>query len=417
VQNWAGNHRYGAAALHEPTSVEALSELVRRSRHVRVLGSRHSFNDIADTDGDLISLARLPRRVEIEPATRSVVVDGGGRYGEVCGELDRAGFALHALASLPHISIAGACATASHGSGDERQNLAAAVSAIELVTATGDTKVMRRGAEGDAFDGAVVSLGSLGIVTSLTLDLEPAYEMRQDVYLDLPTAAFAEHVDSITAAADSASFFTRWRGGIDQVWLKRRVGSDGFAPEPELFGARRAETDVHPIPGMPPENCTPQRGAVGRWHERLPHFRLDHVPSSGNELQSEYFIQRDGLVSAVVALDALGDRLSPLVQVSEIRTIAADRQWLSMAYGRPSAAIHFTWIADERAVRELLPVVEAALAPFDPRPHWGKLFAIPPREIADRYPMRQAFVRLARQLDPEGVFTNDFVERYVVATG
>ncbi|HEU4572340.1 MAG TPA: FAD-binding protein [Candidatus Limnocylindrales bacterium] len=417
MRNWAGNHAYAARAFREPASIDELAAIVRSTPRVRVLGSRHSFNDVADTDGDLVSLARLPRRLEVDPESATVVVDGGARYGEVCPELDRAGWALPALASLPHISVAGACATASHGSGDERRNLASVVSAVELLTGSGELVTASRAADGEAFDGMIASLGALGVVTALTLDLEPSYRMRQDVWLDLPLAAFADHFADITSSAESVSFFSRWRGPIDQVWMKRRVDGEPFAPEPELYGARLASIPVHPIASLSAEACTPQLGAPGPWYERLPHFRLDHVPSSGDELQSEYFVPRDRLVDAVLALDRLRDRFAPLVQVSEIRTIAADGQWLSMAFGRPSAAIHFTWLPNVAAVREALPVVEAALAPFEPRPHWGKLFVMDPAEVAARYPMLPAFADLARRLDPAGRFTNDFVERYVLGPG
>ncbi len=198
LTNWAGNHAYVAARLHEPESIEQLQEIVRSVRSLRVLGSRHSFNDIADTTGDLVSLRRMPRVFDLDPVAGTVTVDGGVRYGELCGPLDAAGFALHNLASLPHISVAGACATATHGSGDRSGNLATAVSAMEVVTADGEIAVFARDRDPDAFDGAVVSLGGLGVVTTLTLDLQPTFRMRQDLYEDLPLARVVDHFDEIT---------------------------------------------------------------------------------------------------------------------------------------------------------------------------------------------------------------------------
>jgi alditol oxidase len=415
LTNWAGNHQFSATSLHQPESIEQVQEVVRSSRSLRVLGSAHSFNDIADSPGELLSLARLPRAIRIDPAPPSVTIDGPLRYGDLCGLLEDAGFALHNLASLPHISVAGACATGTHGSGDRSGCLSTAVSAMEIVTADGDIARFGRDRDPAIFDGAVVSLGGLGVVVRLTLDVQPTYQMRQDVYEDLPLAALERRFDELTSSADSVSFFTTWRGpNVDQVWLKRRVTA-GQAVEPaaELFGAVRATVPLHPIPGMSADACTTQLGVVGPWHDRIPHFRLDHTPSSGNELQSEYLVPRDRAIDAIVAIDGVRDRVAPLVQVSEIRTIAADELWMSPSYGRPSVAVHFTWLPDWSAVRNVLPIVERALRPFDPRPHWGKLFTMPPDEVRSRYPKLRDFVSQLRRYDPDGTFRNSFLDRYV----
>jgi xylitol oxidase len=408
LRNWAGNYAYRAARIHQPESVDALQELVRAASSVRALGSRHSFNAIADTAGDLVSLAGLPRIVEIDTDAPTVTVDGGIRYGDFCQALHDAGLALHNMASLPHISVAGACATATHGSGVRSQSLAAAVVGIELVDADGE--IVR--VEARDLEGAVVALGALGIVTRLTLRAEPAYRVRQDVFEALPQAAFVERFAEIAALADSVSFFTPWVGpDIDQLWLKRRVTDDGeSAPPADVHGATPATIALHPIRGLSAAACTAQLGVPGPWHERVPHFRMDHTPSSGVELQSEYFVAREDSVPAFLALDRLRDRLAPLAQVTEIRTIAADDHWLSPAYGRASTAFHFTWQPDWTGVRALLPAVEAALEPFAPRPHWAKLFTIDPARVRARYERLPDFVELARRLDPAGKFRNAFVD-------
>ena len=415
LTNWAGNHAYAAARLREPASIGQLQEIVRGSRSLRVLGSRHSFNDIVDTTGDLVSLHRMPRRFELDRTARTVTVDGGVRYGELCGPLDAAGFALHNLASLPHISVAGACATATHGSGDGSGNLATAVTALEVVTGNGEVVALSRDRDGEAFDGAVVALGAVGAVTALTLRVEPTFRMRQDIYEDLPLARVADHFDEITASADSVSLFTEWRGPLfEQVWLKRRVpAGDRFEPPAELFGATRATVPIHPIRRLPADACTEQLGVPGPWHERLPHFRMDHTPSSGAELQSEYLVPRHRAVETLLALDAVRDRFAPLVQVSEVRTIAADDLWLSTAYGRPSVALHFTWQPDWEAVRRVLPTIEAALAPFEPRPHWAKLFTLPPEAVRSAYERLPQFLELADRHDPERRFRNAFLDRWL----
>jgi xylitol oxidase len=419
LTNWAGNYTYSAARLHEPESIDQLQEIVRSVPRLRVLGSRHSFNDLADTSADLVSLARLPRVLDIDRSSDTVTIDGAVRYGDLCPALDAAGYALPNLASLPHIAVAGACATSTHGSGDRLGSLATTVSGLELLSADGEQRTFSRDRDGDEFDGMVVSLGALGVVTTLTLQLEPAFRMRQDVYERLQLRTGLDHLDEITASADSVSLFTAWRAPeFDQVWLKRRVtDGEAFEPPQTFFGTTIATRQRHPIVGMPPEACTPQLGVPGPWYERLPHFRMDATPSAGNELQSEYQVPRHLAVEALRALDPLRDRIGPLVQVSEIRTIAADGLWLSPSFGRDSVAIHFTWLPDWDAVARLLPLIEEALAPFEPRPHWGKLFAIPAEELRARYPDRDRFVALARSLDPNGTFRNPFVDGYVFGEG
>ncbi len=414
LTNWAGNLTYRAARLHEPRSLDELQEVVRGSASLRVLGSRHSFSDIADTSGDLVSLVRLPRRFELDTGARTLTVDGGVPYGDLCRPIDEAGFALHNLASLPHISVAGACATATHGSGDRNGNLATAVTALEVVTADGETRRFARGVDHE-FDGAVVGLGGLGVVTSLTLALEPTYRMRQDLYEYLPLGQAVEHLDELTASADSVSLFTEWRGPLfEQVWFKRRV-VDGasFEPEPTVFGATRATVPIHPIRRMPGDALTEQLGVPGPWYERLPHFRMDHTPSAGAELQSEYLFDRRHAAAAILALERVREAFAHLVQVSEVRTVAADELWMSTAYGRPTIALHFTWLPDREGVRRVLPTIEEALAPFDPRPHWGKLSTMSGERVRTAYPRLGDFAVLLQRYDPDGKFRNAFLDRYI----
>jgi xylitol oxidase len=416
LTNWSGNVTYGAARLHEPGSLDELQAIVRSARSLRVLGSRHSFSEIADTTGDLVSLRRLPRRFELDPVRATVTVDGAVRYGELGDRIDAAGFALHNLASLPHISVAGACATATHGSGDRNGNLATAVTAVELLRADGETVTLSRAADPETFPGAVVGLGALGVVTRVTLQLQPTFQVRQDLYEDLPLAAVVDHFDEITALAGSVSLFTEWRGPVfEEVWLKRRVDPETtFEPPPTLHGATRATVPIHPIRRMPADACTEQLGVPGPWHERLPHFRMDHTPSAGAELQTEYLMPRRHAVGALIAVDGLRDRIAPLLQVSEVRTVEADDLWMSTAVGRESVALHFTWQPDWPGVREVLPALEAALAPFDPRPHWGKLSTMAPEAIRAAYPRLPDFVALVDRFDPDGTFRNDYVRRVVL---
>jgi xylitol oxidase len=414
MRNWAGNHEYRARRVYEPTSVGELQELVRASPRIRALGSRHSFNDLADSDGDLISLAHLPRLLEIDTAGQTVTIDGGARYGDICASVNDAGLAFHNLASLPHISVVGACATGTHGSGERRGNLSTAVRSMDLVRADGELVTIDRERAAGVWAAAVISLGALGVVARLTLDAEPTYLAQQAVFENLPREVLFEHFDEIEAIADSVSLFTEWRGPmIDQVWLKQRVDEIHELPS-ELFGATPASANRHPIRGLSADACTPQLRAIGPWHERLPHFRMEFTPSAGDELQSEYFVGREDAIDAFLALDKLRDRIASLIQVSEIRTVAADDLCLSPAFGRPSVAFHFTWRSDWPSVRALLPEIEVALAPFRPRPHWGKLFTLAPTEIREGYPRLPDFVALTGQLDADGKFQNDFLRRNVL---
>ena len=410
-RNWAGNHTYRAAALHRPATLDQVRELVAGAGRLRVLGSRHSFNDIADS-AELLSLDGLPADVVVDHAAGTVSLAGGLRYGELAEALKAEGVALANLASLPHISVAGAVATATHGSGDANGNLATAVAGLELVTASGEVVTAARG--DPDFDGLVVGLGALGAVTRVTLDVEPAYQVRQRTFQDLPWTSLFERFDEVTSAGYSVSLFTRWTAAVDQVWVKSRVTERPEEVRGDLLGAVPATADRHPILGIDPVNCTPQLGVPGPWSDRLPHFRMGFTPSSGEELQSEYHVPRRHAVPALQALLALGDRIRPVLQVSELRTVATDRLWMSPQHGQDTMAVHFTWLPDLAAVEAVLAEIEAALDPFEARPHWGKVFLADAAVVARRYPRLPDFAALAGRLDPRGVFTNAWLRRHVL---
>jgi xylitol oxidase len=418
LTNWAGNLTYSTDRLEEATTIEQVRSIVRSREKVKVLGSRHCFNAIADSRHHLLSLKPMHEVVAIDEAARTVTVEAGITYGQLCPYLDGKGFALHNLASLPHISIAGACSTATHGSGEQNGNLASAVSAIEIVTAAGDTVKLSRRADGEVFRGAVVGLGALGAITRVTLDIQPAYTIRQYVYESLPLAQMKDHFDEIQSTAYSVSLFTDWqKQRLNEVWIKSRTG-DGqkpFAGPPEFFGAKLATRNLHPIAEISAENCTEQMGVPGPWYERLPHFRMGFTPSAGKELQTEYLVPRRNAIDAILAIEKLRDQVSPHLLISEIRTIAADDLWMSTACQRPSVAIHFTWKQDWPAVRRLLPIIEKELSPYNPRPHWGKLFTMSPAELHPRYEKLKDFVELAKKYDPKGKFRNDFLDTNLFA--
>ncbi|MBT3152158.1 FAD-binding protein [Streptomyces sp. CHD11] len=406
VTNWAGNITY-AAQPHRPRTVDALRALVAASPRVRALGSGHSFNEIAEAGagGVLLSLDALPARIDVDTAARTVRVGGGVRYAELAREVHRQGLALANMASLPHISVAGSVATGTHGSGVGNGPLASSVRAVELVTADGSVVTVARGDE--RFGGAVTSLGALGVVIALTLDLEPSFEVEQHVFTELPLDGLDDATfETVMSAAYSVSLFTDWRApGFRQVWVKRRTDR----PMADFPWAPAATEKMHPVPGMPAVNCTEQFGVPGPWHERLPHFRAEFTPSSGAELQSEYLMPRGSAVGMLRALDGIRETVAPVLQTCEVRTVAADGQWLSPAYGRDTVAAHFTWTEDTRTVLPVVTRVEEALAAFGARPHWGKVFTTPAAQLHAGYPRLHDFRALVRELDPRGKFTNAFV--------
>lgn len=420
MKNWAGNHEFQAGRWHFPQSTEEVQALVARCEKVRVAGTRHSFNDIADCAGaDLISLKHLDRVLGFDltdPASPSVTVEAGMTYGQLCPILDREGFALHNLASLPHISVAGACATATHGSGSRNANLATAVVGMQIVDGRGKRVDVSRAKQGEKFNGMVVALGGLGAVTAITLRLERRFDVRQEIYRNLPWEQLQRHFDAIMDSAYSVSLFTDWQGpAINQVWLKHRVDHDDgrrAGNERTFYDATPATGPMHPIDNHPADDCTEQMGIVGPWHERLPHFRNDRTPSSGRELQAEYFVPRERAVEALEQINAMRHDIAPLLQVSEIRAIGGDELWMSPCYQAPSVGIHFTWKLEPAAVMAVLGEIEAQLAPLGAYPHWGKLFSVPSDRLAQLYGERfSRFRELLEFHDPKRKFCNAYLAR------
>jgi xylitol oxidase len=410
-KNWAGNYQYQAKSLHQPRTVKEVQALVQRLDKQKALGSRHCFNDIADSPLNQISTEFLNKVITIDEQTRTVTVEAGIRYGQFAPEIDRRGYALHNLASLPHISVAGACSTATHGSGVANGNLASAVRGLEFISAGDDVVNLDRDKDGENFNGAVVGLGALGVITKVVLDVQDTYSVRQDLFQDLPLKSLQDHFDDIMSSGYSVSLFTDWQDEIvSQIWIKRRVETDTGDMEAEFYGAKAATQNLHPITRLSPENCTEQKGVPGPWYERLPHFKMGFTPSSGEELQAEYFVPRQNAVDAILALERKKDQIFPQLFISEIRTIAADRLWMSPCYQQDSVAIHFTWKQNWPEVSKLLPMIEAELAPYEVRPHWGKLFTIAPDVLHSRYERLPDFLRLIKEYDPQGKFRNAYLD-------
>jgi alditol oxidase len=413
LTNWAGNLAYRADSVHYPTSVVEVQELVARLPRVKALGTRHSFNTIADSPGGaLISLSELAPEVTIDTEAMMVSVTGGTRYGVLAAELHAQGYALHNTGSLPHISVAGATATGTHGSGDRHGILSTAVSAVELVKADGSLVTVDR--SNPELKALAVGLGAFGVITRVVLDIQPTYLVRQDVYRNAPWDTVLEAFDEVMASAYSVSLIGDFGSPvIRELWQKTRVESAPDAneqPEPvpqSLYGGTWYDDAEAP----PDHALTVRAGIPGPWSDRLPHFRLDAPPSAGgDELQTEYFVDRRHAVNALRTLRSLGDRISPHLHATEIRTAAADDLWLSPAYERDSLCIGFTWRNHPTQVMALLADIEAALATYEPRPHWGKLFTFNTEDLVRRFPRLPDFLELTTAYDPTAKFTNAFID-------
>ena len=412
LSNWAGNLTYSTGNVHYPKTVAEVQEAIKKCKKLRALGSKHSFNKIADSTENLVSLKELNKVVSLNKEAKTVTVEAGMRYGELAPYLHENGFALHNLASLPHITVAGSVATATHGSGLNNGNLSTGVSAIEFVNAAGDLVSLSKQKDGEQFYGAVVALGAIGVVTKLTLDLVPTFNMKQLVYRNLPMSELEKNFDSIETGY-SVSLFTDWKNkNINEVWIKMVADDSNALPAPaELFGAKAATQNMHPIETESAENCTEQMGVPGPWYERMPHFKMGFKPSAGKELQSEFFVPIEHAYPAIMAVEKLHEKVSPHLFITEIRTIQADDFWMSPCYKKACVAIHFTWKQEPEAVMALIPLIEEQLAPFNVKPHWAKLFTIAPSVLQSRYEKLNDFKQLVNQYDPNGKFRNDFIRK------
>lgn len=415
LKNWAGNLTYSTSNVYYPKSISEVQSLVNKCDRLRGLGTRHCFNTIADSKYNLISSNNLNKILSLDTVNNTVTVEGGIKYGELSPYLDKKGFALQNLASLPHISVAGSISTGTHGSGVKNGNLSTAVRGLEIVIADGTIINLSREKNGDDFDGVVVGLGALGIITKVILDVLPTYTMRQQVFVGLPMVQLKDHFNEIVSSGYSVSLFTDWQSdSINEVWIKDKVNPETeYSAMAEFYGSTAAKKDLHPIIGLSAENCTPQMGKPGPWYERLPHFKMGFTPSSGKELQSEYFIPQDNAVEAIMAIQSLGKQIGPHLLISEIRTIAPDKLWLSPCRNQRSVTIHFTWKQEWDSVSKLLPLIEKELAPFNARPHWGKLFTMPPQILESRYEKLSDFKKLVVYYDPKGKFRNDFLNQNI----
>lgn len=409
LKNWAENLQYSTTSVYYPSNLDEVVALVKEKEQLKVLGSRHSFNTIADSRNNLVSTKDLKQIIQIDKQSNTVTVEPGVTYGELAPYLHQNGYALHNLASLPHISVGGATATATHGSGIKKGNLSTAVVGLEIVNSAGEVISLSKEKNPIEFDGAVVHLGALGVITKLTLALQPSFQMKQVVYRNLAMKDLEKNFVEVMSAGYSVSLFTDWTNkNISEVWVKK-IASELTSPK-EYFGAKLSEKNLHPIEALSAENCTDQLDSTGVWYERMPHFKMGFKPSAGKELQSEFFVPLSSATAAMAAMETIHKKITPHLFISEIRTIKSDQFWMSPCYQQDSVAIHTTWKQDPEVIPELIPMVEEVLSPFNPRPHWAKLFSISPDKLRASYTKLPDFKVLMRLFDPKGKFRNEFLE-------
>jgi len=406
MQNWSKNVEFNDKSYFQPTSLVELQELIRTNPKVRARGTAHCFNEIANTSSVAVNLAKMPRVIDVSSESSSVKVSAGLTYGELAPELHNQGWALSNLASLPHISIAGSISTGTHGSGIQNQNLPNQVLSFDMVTAEGELRHINR--TNPAFNALVVGLGLGGIIYQYELRIEPTFEVRQVIYPEIPLDVLQRNFDQIMGTAYSVSYFTDWSSAqVGNLWCKFR---DSEVIPDSIGGSAKADTKYHPIASVDPVACTEQREVPGNWHERLPHFKLEFTPSVGEEIQTEFFVDRKDSAAAIEAVSQLGAEITPLLWITELRTFAADNLWLSGAFERDCLAIHFTWKKLD-AIYPVIEKVEAALRPFNYRPHWGKVFTADATYLKSVYPKMGEFQALVQALDPTSKFENSFTRR------
>jgi xylitol oxidase len=427
LSNWGGNFRFSTTDIRFPRSLDEVVDAVKEGapkstpggvgppvKHLRALGSRHSFSKIADTAEMLVSLSAMNRILAVNPGSATeaptITVEGGAIYTDVTPFVEFIGAAFHNQLTLSEVSVAGSINTGAHGTGITNGILATQVRSVELVLANGTVTTLRKGVDA-AFPAAVVGLGAFGVVTKVELEMQASYQMTQHVFLNLPFTTLTDQFDTIMSSAYTVQAWTDWSDptNFNQVWVgDRDDDAADFSTAPAFYGATRAPAQVTPVAALPPTYVVPQ-GVAGPWNERLVCYRLGLSGFNGDEIQSEYILPITNAKAALEAIAALATQIAPLCYVSVVRTIAADDFWLSPAYGRDSVAIHFTWKPQLDAVVALLPTIESALAGLDAVPHWGKFFTMAPSVFLQRYDKLAEWKATAAAYDPSGRFRNAFL--------
>lgn len=411
MKNWAGNLTFSAREFIEVNSISKLQQVVSSSQAVKVLATGHSFNAIGDTTETLISIKNLSNGIEIDSQNAQALISAGMAYADAARYLESNGWAFSNMASLGEVTIAGAISTGTHGSGSNNGVLSTSVVGLEIVLGSGELITIDQ-SNSEEFAGFVVSLGALGVFTKIKMRIIPSFSVKQFVYENIGIQVVAENFDTVFNSAYSVSYFSNWaKNSTGQIWMKFLDDSSSDNLSDNWLGANQAKAKQHPVKINNPDPCTDQLGISGKWLYRLPHFKLDSSPASGDEVQTEYLVDRKYVNEYIQDLRAIGDEIAPRVYATEIRTIKSDELWLSGAYQRETVGFHFTWKKSDTLV-DFLPRIEEILGKHHGRPHWAKLFSVRSDELSARYPKYSDFEALLKKYDPKQKFRNKFIDQY-----
>lgn len=430
VRNWAGNQVCVPDGVVQPSSVDEVASFVRRAhdggRRVKVIGAGHSFTGVAMTNGSMLSLDRLGRVLDVDPATGQVRVEAGIRLHRLNEELAGVGLAMPNLGDIDRQSIAGAMSTATHGTGLAFGNVATTVVAMQLVTGAGEVVRCSADERPDVWRTARVGIGALGIVTEVTLQCVPAFNLHAHEAIE-PLADVLDDFTAFIASTDHVELYCM--PGARRCQTKRNTRTDAPArPQPRLAYVRDKWIGENlgfgvvcrvgrRFPSLAPKVASLVTAAAA---ERELVDRSDKVfcsPRRVKFVEMEYGIPIDAVPDAVRRVGDVARTLGfpPLFPI-EVRASAGDDIALSTAHGRTSG-----WIAVHQyrgaPYEAYFRAVEAIMDDYHGRPHWGKLHYQTATTLRRRYPRWDDFAELRARLDPRGVFRNDELDRILGPIG
>uniref|UniRef100_A0A915D0Y3 FAD-binding PCMH-type domain-containing protein n=1 Tax=Ditylenchus dipsaci TaxID=166011 RepID=A0A915D0Y3_9BILA len=417
--NWGGNFNFSTQDIKYPTTTAGVQQLVKECKgKIRPVGTRHSFSEIANTNDTLICLVHMNLILSVDPSVPSVTVQAGITYTDLIPFLQSIGLAIPMMASLGEISIAGAINTAVHGSGAGIGNLATQVLGLQMVLADGSVVQYSKGQNDTELAAATVGLGALGIVTQVTLQAQPTYNLAINVFENMDMSVLDTQLYNITHSGYAINMWSTFGtpGVLDQVWITTKVDSNGvnaYGNVSQLYGAPAATAQSSPIAALPPTYVVPQMGIVGPYYERLTDYDLGLSGQEGQQTQSEYYVDFDDFVPALKALQTLSAEINAVVYVALFRITEKDELWMSPQYKKTTMAIHFSWQPKLDQVMALLPKIEAALAPFNPIPHWGKLYTLKPEQYLPLLPKYPEWREQVELHDPTHKFRNKWLEENI----
>ena len=392
--NWVGNQSFTPAFAAAPRDVEEVASLVRQAAErgvcVRVAGAGHSFTPVVETDGLLLDLSALRGVLDADAERKRATALAGTRIHDFYEPLWEAGLALRNQGDIDTQQIAGAVATATHGSGTRYTSLSGVVRGVQLVSATGEVRNIGDD-EPDLLRAAQVAVGMLGVITRLELDVTDTYRLREQIGLR-PWDDVMEHWDQLVSQHRHFGFF----------WLPSEQSAALY--KLERHGQRMTDQCYVKVydeigPDVPDDDTEGHR--VDRW------YRIFPMVFDPNFDELEYYVALERGPQALHAVrELMLTRLPDSVYPLEVRTVGADDAFLSPQYQTATTSISVSG-KPGTDYWDYLRSIDALLAEFDARVHWGKLHFLTPERLQALYPRADDFIALRRELDPEGIFLND----------